>query len=171
MMRETSGWRELDSNHRSRGRPRRSRGISSRLRRLFVGGESSRADMSPSRNLLSRGTDGSNPASSSGESSANPLGAGPVVVHPIVAPGITRTGAFMPDRALDRRGLPRELGLSDLKKVNLLGSSSFTGWSPHRNSPRLLLHRSSPDSPVEGARFGPSVQRQRVVSLAEWEQS
>jgi hypothetical protein len=31
------------------------------------------------------------------------------------------------DRALDRRGLPRELGLSDLKKVNLPGSSSFTG--------------------------------------------
>jgi hypothetical protein len=68
MMRERSGWRELDSNHRSRGRPRRSRGIGSRLRRLSVGGESSRADMSPSRNLLSRGTDGSNPASSSGES-------------------------------------------------------------------------------------------------------
>jgi len=65
-MRERSGWRELDSNHRSRGRPRRSRGISSRLRRLSVGG-----DMSPSRNLLSRVTDGSNPASSSGESSAN----------------------------------------------------------------------------------------------------
>jgi hypothetical protein len=71
MMRERSGWRELDSNHRSRGRPRRSRGIGSRLRRLSVGGESSRADMSPSRNLLSRGTDGSNPASSSKESAAN----------------------------------------------------------------------------------------------------
>jgi hypothetical protein len=71
MMRERSGWRELDSSDRSRGRPRRSRGIGSRLRRLSVGGESSRADMSPSRNLLSRSTDGSNPASSSGESAAN----------------------------------------------------------------------------------------------------
>ena len=71
MMRERSGWRELDSNHRSRGRPRRNRGIGSRLRRLSVGGESSRADMSLSRNLLSRGTDGSIPASSSEESGAN----------------------------------------------------------------------------------------------------
>jgi len=71
MMRERSGWRELDSNHRSRGRPRRSRGIGSRLRRLSVGGESTGADMRPSRNLLSRGTDGSNPASSSTESGAN----------------------------------------------------------------------------------------------------
>jgi hypothetical protein len=71
MMRERSGWRELDLNHRSRGRPRRSRGIGSRLRRLSVGGESSRADMSSSRNLLSRGTDSSNPASSSEESAAN----------------------------------------------------------------------------------------------------
>ena len=52
MMRERSGWRELDSNHRSRGRPRRSRGIGSRLRRLSVGGESSRADMSSSRNQV-----------------------------------------------------------------------------------------------------------------------
>jgi len=76
MMRERSGWRELDSNHRSRGRPRRSRGIGSRLRRLSVGGESSRADMSPSRNLLSRGTDGSNPASSSSESGTNRAAAG-----------------------------------------------------------------------------------------------
>jgi len=52
MMRERSGWRELASNHRSRGRPRRSRGIGSRLRRLSVGGESSGADMGPSRNLI-----------------------------------------------------------------------------------------------------------------------
>jgi hypothetical protein len=81
MMRERSGWRELDSNHRSRGRPRRSRGIGSRLRRLSVGGESSRADMSPSRNLLSRGTDGSNPASSREESTANLISG----VHPRAA--------------------------------------------------------------------------------------
>jgi hypothetical protein len=51
VMRERSGWRELDSNHRSPRKTRRSRGIGSRLRRLSVGGESSRADMSPSRNL------------------------------------------------------------------------------------------------------------------------
>jgi hypothetical protein len=64
MMRERSGWRELDSNHRSRGRP--AVVVASAL--VCVAFPLAANQMSPSRNLLSRGTDGSSPASSSGES-------------------------------------------------------------------------------------------------------
>ena len=70
MMRERSGWRDWI---RTIG-PAEDPAVvvaSALVCVAFPLGESSGADMSPSRNLLSRGTDGSNPASSSGESSAN----------------------------------------------------------------------------------------------------
>jgi hypothetical protein len=103
-MRERSDWRELHSNI-GRAETRRSRGIGSRLRRLSVGGESSTADMSPSRHLLSRGTDGSNPSPSSGESRANLISGAPlshqlafavdIGFDKLYAAGVLGTGSFL----------------------------------------------------------------------------
>src|SRR6202030_2006970 len=71
MMRERSGWRGPDSNRRSRGRPALVVASALVCGASPCAANSTRADMTPSRNLLSRGTHVSNPASSSGESCAN----------------------------------------------------------------------------------------------------
>jgi len=128
----TRRWRKVDSNHRYRGSVRRRRDVGCRSRRIFRWRGIKQGNMSPLENLVvSRGTTGSNPASSRAESETNRAAAAKASAHRSARFGLSH-GNFWWVRHLRRLRPKRERVAHAVPGFNTSAGGSY----PRRQVPR-----------------------------------
>ena len=114
----TRRWREMDSNHRSLAR--KSRFL---LRKRITG-----TNGAAKKGCFLRGTDGSNPSPSSGESAANPARRVTSQTSSATASGFARNGGCVSKLGMQRFTAPEHGRLVAPDRVDLVHLASSSPW-------------------------------------------